>query len=91
MWINKEITNIHFLFVPVDENIECFNVTKLKPRKDLFYAMSHGVNRANLKKGKSDERIEILNKIITKFSNIKYTFFSIKFIYFHFYVITTFS
>jgi glycosyltransferase involved in cell wall biosynthesis len=72
---NKEITNIHFLFVPVDENIECFNVTKLKPRKDLFYAMSHGVNRANLKKGKSDERIEILNKIITKFSNIKYDFY----------------
>ena len=25
-----------------------------KPLKDLFYAMSHGVNRATLKKGKND-------------------------------------
>ena len=35
-------------------NIECFDVYKLNPTKDIFYAMSHGVNRAKLKKGKTD-------------------------------------
>tara|TARA_B100000780_G_scaffold95930_1_gene66898 strand:+ start:2870 stop:4987 length:2118 start_codon:yes stop_codon:yes gene_type:complete len=71
----KDLNNISFLFVPVDQNIECYNVTKLKPRKDLFYAMSHGVNRASLKKGKSDNRINFLNKLVTGLKNINYDFY----------------
>ncbi len=71
--INLE--NIHFLFIPVDKNIECFDVTKLNPNMDLFYAMSHGVNRAILKKGKIDQRIDFLNKLIKKIDNIKYDFY----------------
>ena len=47
----KNLRNIHFFFVPVDKNIECFDVFNLNPQKDLFYAMSHGVNRAVLKEG----------------------------------------
>ena len=53
--LKKQIKNtkdFHFFFVPVDKNIECFDVSKKKPIKDLFYAMSHGVNRATLKRGK---------------------------------------
>ena len=72
---NKNITNLHFFFVPVDKNIECFDVFKLKPNKDLFYAMSHGVNRAILKKGKIDERINFLNDLIKKLTNINYDFY----------------
>ena len=41
--------NIHFFMTPVDKNIECFDVYKLNPENDVFYAMSHGVNRAILK------------------------------------------
>ena len=52
-----DINNFHFFFVPVDKNIECFDVFNLKPTKDLFYAMSHGVNRATLKEGTEDDRI----------------------------------
>lgn len=66
---------MHFLFVPVDKNIECYDVTKLKPRKDIFYAMSHGVNRANLKRGKNDERINFLNELTKKLSDINYDFY----------------
>ena len=36
-----KIKNLHFFFVPVDKNIECFDVFNLNPSKDLFYAMSH--------------------------------------------------
>ena len=60
---------------PVDKNIECFDVYNLKPRNDLFYAMSHGVNRAVLKKGKTDNRVIFLNKLIKKISEIKYDFY----------------
>ncbi len=67
--------NFHFFFVPVDKNIECFNVSKKHPAKDLFYAMSHGVNRATLKRGKSDSRIHFLNNLIKKLDNIDYDFY----------------
>ncbi len=71
----KDIKNLHFFFVPVDKNIECFDVSKKKPIKDLFYAMSHGVNRATLKKGKNDSRIHFLNSLIKKLDNIDYDFY----------------
>ena len=72
---NKNINNLHFIFIPVDKNIECFDVFNLKPRKDIFYAMSHGVNRATLKKGKSDSRIYFLNSLIKKINGINYDFY----------------
>ena len=71
----NNIDNFHFFFVPVDKNIECFNVSKKHPIKDLFYAMSHGVNRATLKRGKSDSRIHFLNNLIKKLDNIDYDFY----------------
>ena len=40
---------------------------KKNPTKDLFYAMSHGVNRATLKRGKDDSRIHFLNNLIKKY------------------------
>ena len=73
--INVNIKNLHFFFVPVDQNIECFDVYKLSPSKDIFYAMSHGVNRATLKKGKTDTRINFLNSLIKKIDNINYDFY----------------
>ena len=71
--INKN--NFKFLFVPVDKNIETFDVYKMKPKKDLFYAMSHGVNRATLREGIEDERINFLDKLVKKIPYIKYDFY----------------
>ena len=75
--IRKKINtdNFHFFFVPVDKNIERFDVFNMNPKKDLFYAMSHGVNRAVLKKGMEDNRVEFLNKLAKKISKIKYDFY----------------
>ena len=67
--------NFHFFFVPVDRNIERFDVFKMKPKKDLFYAMSHGVNRAVLKDGIEDNRVQFLDKLVRKIPNIKYDFY----------------
>ena len=71
----KTIENVHFFFVPVDKNIEFFDVYKLSPQKDLFYAMSHGVNRATLKEGTEDNRIIFLNKLVKKIPDIRYDFY----------------
>ena len=75
--LNKTINknNFNFFFVPVDKNIESFEVYKMKPKNDLFYAMSHGVNRATLKEGVEDERINFLNKLVKKIPDIKYDFY----------------
>jgi hypothetical protein len=74
----KNIKNLDFFFVPVDQNIECFNVFNMKPANDLFYAMSHGVNRGDLKYGKIDERITFLNRLVKKLDNINYDFYGFK-------------
>ena len=75
--VKKKINsdNLHFFFVPVDKNIERFDVFKMSPKKDLFYAMSHGVNRATLKEGTEDNRVEFLDKLVKKISKIKYDFY----------------
>ena len=67
--------NFHFFFVPVDKNIECFDVFKFNPKNDLFYAMSHGVNRAILREGIEDNRVEFLDKLVKKIPDIKYDFY----------------
>tara|TARA_B100001027_G_scaffold202640_1_gene163540 strand:+ start:1412 stop:3535 length:2124 start_codon:yes stop_codon:yes gene_type:complete len=67
--------NLHFFFVPVDKNIERYSVFKMRPKNDLFYAMSHGVNRATLKEGVEDTRINFLNGLIKKIPKIKYDFY----------------
>ena len=45
---------------------------------DLFYAMSHGVNRATLKRGKIDDRITFLDKLTKKMKNVNYDFYGFK-------------
>ena len=79
--LNKQkikIKNLHFFFVPVDKNIECYDVFRMNPSQDLFYAMSHGVNREFLKKGKIDQRVIFLNKLLEKIKGISFDFYGFK-------------
>ncbi len=73
-----KIKNVSFFFIPVDKNIECFDVFNLNPSMDLFYAMSHGVNRASLKTDKIDNRIIFLNKLTEKLRDINCDFYGFK-------------
>jgi hypothetical protein len=74
--LKKELKskNFNFFFVPVDSNIECCKVYNLKPKNDIFYAMSHGVNRGVLKDGYEDNRIKFLEKLIKKIPYIRHDF-----------------
>ena len=69
--INKN--KLNFLPIPVDENIETLNIFKYKHRyKDLFFALSHGVNFGGLRKKSNDEREIFLKKLLKKDKYIKF-------------------
>tara|TARA_A100001011_G_scaffold304969_1_gene319426 strand:+ start:817 stop:2922 length:2106 start_codon:yes stop_codon:yes gene_type:complete len=76
----KQINTKKVFFIPnpVDKTFENLKIYKKKIYKyDMFFALSHGVHRGNLKKGKIDKR-EIFIKDILKNSNeIKFNLFGI--------------
>ena len=76
--IDKKNKNIkyHFLPTPADRNIEKLNIYNNKNyTHDVFFAMSHGVNRGSLKIGKIDEREKIIKKLISINKNLKFDFY----------------
>jgi hypothetical protein len=70
---------IYYMPNPVDESFEKLNNYQFKNLKnDVFFAMSHGVHRGVLKKGKFDERENFLKKLIDKLPNIKFDIYGIE-------------
>ncbi len=70
---------IYYVPNPVDESFETLNNYKNRNLKnDVFFAMSHGVHRGILKKGKFDERENLLNRLINKLPNIKFDIYGIE-------------
>ena len=58
---------------PADESLENLKIYNKKHcDNDIFFAMSHGVHRGTLKKGKFDKRENFINKLIKKIPNIKF-------------------
>ncbi len=66
-------SNFHYMPIPVDDSVERLKVFEMsEPVYDLFFAMSHGVNRGVLKRGKKDGREEFLDTLIKKNPTIKF-------------------
>ena len=64
---------------PVDESLETLHNYRYKNLKnDVFFAMSHGVHRGVLKKGKFDKREIFLERLTNKLPNIKFDIYGIK-------------
>ena len=71
--------NIFYIPNPVDETFENLELYKKKIYKyDLFFALSHGVHRGSLKKGKTDNREIFLNKLINFSNEIRFNIYGIK-------------
>ena len=73
--ITTEISKkkMHFMPIPADKNIENLEIYNSNNRyKDLFFALSHGVNFGKLKPRNIDERETFLNELLEK--NKKLTF-----------------
>mgnify|MGYP003685059623 FL=1 len=62
--LDFKINNSFFIPNPSDHSFETLNNFKKNPENDLFFAMSHGVHRGVLKKGKQDKRESFLKKLI---------------------------
>jgi glycosyltransferase involved in cell wall biosynthesis len=73
------INNSHYIPNPSDPSFEILNNYNLTPKNDLFFAMSHGVHRGILKKGKTDRREIFLDKLIRQSDkSIKYDIYGCK-------------
>ncbi len=69
-----------FMPIPVDRNIETLDIYKNKHRyKDLFFALSHGVNYGSLRSSSRDERETFIKKLQNISSNIKFHFLGLNF------------
>ena len=70
---SKSESRIYYLPNPVDESFEKLkNYQNKFLSNDVFFAMSHGVHRGVLKRGKFDERELFINKLKKLTPNIKY-------------------
>ena len=73
--VSKKSSRIryHFLPTPVDRNIEKLNIYNSNDYAyDVFFAMSHGVNRGKIKTGKKDERENFIKELINLNKDIKF-------------------
>ena len=70
--LKNKINNSYFIPNPSDQSFEILKNYEKNCDNDVFFAMSHGVHRGSLKKGKHDDREKILNKLINKNKKIKF-------------------
>ena len=70
--LDFKLDRSYFIPNPCDESFEVLKNYEKNCENDLFFAMSHGVHRGELKKGKLDNREFFINKLIKKNQNIKF-------------------
>ena len=73
--LNFRSPNTFFIPNPTDKSFETLNNYEKNTEHDLFFAMSHGVHRGILKKGKFDDREVFLKKLIKYNKNINFDFY----------------
>jgi hypothetical protein len=75
---NRNFKKLKFIPNPVDSAIDHYkNFNNNRNEYDIFVAISHGQNRGILKKGKSDEREEFINEIISDLPQFKFAQFGL--------------
>ena len=67
-----------FIPNPTDKSFEVLNnYENNQCSMDVFFALSHGVHRGVLKKGKYDERADFVNKLVEVTPNVKFDLYGI--------------
>ena len=67
-----KIKDSHFIPNPCDQSFETLKNYNNKTTNDVFFAMSHGVHRGELKRGKKDNRELFIKKLVKKNDNISF-------------------
>ena len=70
--LSNKIDNSYFIPNPSDPSFETLKNYENDCLRDVFFAMSHGVHRGELKKGKFDRREDIINRIKKKNKEITF-------------------
>ena len=70
--LDFKIKDSYFIPNPSDLSFETLKNYENNCEHDLFFAMSHGVHRGILKKGKFDDRELFINKLVYKNKNIDF-------------------
>ena len=76
--IQSSIPKNKLNFMPVPCSYVCENLNLYQTRNhefDIFYAVSHGVNRGKLKKNKTDERYNFLKLLMSRSDELTYNIF----------------
>ena len=68
--LDFKLKNLYYIPNPSDTSYEILNNFEKDQPFDLFFAMSHGVHRGVLKRGKTDNREIFLKKVINKGKNV---------------------
>ena len=70
--------NCLFMPNPSDQSFEVLNnYNNNQCSMDVFFALSHGVHRGILKRGKYDERADFVNKLVERTPNVKFDLYGI--------------
>ena len=69
--------NYHYIPNPSDTSFETLKNYENYCTNDVFFALSHGVHRGNLKSRTNDNREIFINKLLKKNNNIKFDIFGI--------------
>jgi glycosyltransferase involved in cell wall biosynthesis len=70
--LSLNIENSFFMPNPCDHSFEILRNYENNCKNDVFFAMSHGVHRGGLKKGKYDDRELFINKLLKKNKQLKF-------------------
>jgi len=75
---DKRFSKFYYFPIPVDNSVERLKVFEhTQAIYDVFFAMSHGVNRGVLKFGKRDEREGFINKLVELNPTIKFDIYGL--------------
>ena len=72
--LSKKVKN-YFIPNPSDSSMEILNNFKKDCSNDVFFALSHGVHRGQLKNRSTDDREKFIKDLVTKCKNIKFDLF----------------
>ena len=75
-FLSKKVRNF-FIPNPADFSFETLNNFSHECSNDVFFALSHGVHRGNLKMRTTDDREKFLKKLIDITKNVKFDIFGI--------------
>ena len=75
-FLPKNVKN-YYIPNPADESFETLNNYNKNCSNDVFFALSHGVHRGNLKSRVTDNREVFVKKLMSKTENVKFDIFGI--------------